>query len=297
MPKVSVIIPCYNQAGYLDESVDSVLAQTFQDFEIIIVDDGSDEKDSIKILDNYKKPKTRIIRISNSGPAIARNIGIEAAKGDYILPLDADDKIAPEYIEKSYEILNKNQNIGIVYCEAEFFGEKSGKWNLSEYKFPDILLANTIFCSALFRKSDWQDVNGYKSEMQFSIEDWEFWLSIIENGLEVHRIPETLFFYRIKNSSRTTESDYNHDLVMRKKLLEFHRNLYEKNLEFILESYYDQNFKYNRLQKAYPQKIKEIEEINAIRFKRDEKIFKQNEEIKQIKFNYTAEINKIKSSN
>jgi glycosyltransferase involved in cell wall biosynthesis len=307
MSKISVVIPCYNQAEYLDESVGSVLAQTFQDFEIIIIDDGSDDEESIRILDNFKKPKTRIIRIPNSGPSIARNTGIKAAEGEYILPLDADDRIGPKYLEKSFEILDNNDKIGIVYCKAEFFGEKSGEWDLPEYKFPDILLANTIFCSALFRKSDWQEVNGYNSEMEFSIEDWEFWLSIIEKGLEVYRIPETLFYYRIKNSSRTKESKYDHELAMRKKLLEFHRNLYEENLEFILEYYYEQNVRYCLLQNrhyrfksTYHKKIKELEAINAIRFNQAEEIkqikLKYAEEIKQIKLKYTDEINKLKSS-
>lgn len=296
MPKVSVIIPCYNQAEYLDEAVSSILSQTFQDFEIIIVDDGSDNENSLNILKNYEKPKTRIIRINNSGPAIARNVGIKSAKGDYILPLDADDKIGPEYLEKSCEILDKNKDIGIVYCKAKFFGEMSGEWNLSEYKFPDILLANTIFCSAFFRKSDWQDVNGYKREMEFSIEDWEFWLSLIEKGLKVYRVPDYLFFYRIKDSSRNIDSAPKQDLAMRMKIFELHKILYEENLEFILESYYKQNFKFNRIQNAYSEKIAEIEKINKIRSIQAEKIKVQNEKINEIKLNHAEEINKIKSS-
>lgn len=265
MPKISVIIPCYNQAHFLDEAVESVLAQTFQDFEIIIVDDGSDDESSVNILNNYEKPKTKIIRTSNNGPSIARNMGIESAMGEYILPIDADDKIHAEYLEKAAHILDKNPKIGIVYCEAELFGDKSGKWNLPEHKFPHILLANCIFCTAMFRKSDWLDVGGYKAEMEHSSEDWEFWLSLIEKGLEVYRIPEILFYYRIKTSSRTTQSLKDHELEMRMKLLEFHKELYEDNLEFIIDSYYELKVLQNELKRKLNQKNRQLRRIKSSR--------------------------------
>jgi hypothetical protein len=120
--QVSVVIPCYNQGQYIDEAVESVLAQSYQDFEIIIVNDGSNNADTIKILETYSKPKTRVIHTNNQGASIARNNGIKVSSGRYILPLDADDRIGSVYIEKAIEVLDKNENVGIVYCEAEFFG-------------------------------------------------------------------------------------------------------------------------------------------------------------------------------
>ena len=93
VPQVSVIIPCYNQGRYLDDAITSVLVQTYQNFEILIVDDGSTEPETIEILQDYQQPKTRIIRTENQGVATARNLGIAQAQGTYILPLDADDKI------------------------------------------------------------------------------------------------------------------------------------------------------------------------------------------------------------
>ena len=96
MPKVSVIIPCYNQGACLEEAVDSVLAQTFQDFEILVVNDGSTDEATIRMLGKYERPKTRVIHTDNQGLAMARNNGIREARGAYILPLDADDKIGPD---------------------------------------------------------------------------------------------------------------------------------------------------------------------------------------------------------
>ncbi|MGB9979578.1 glycosyltransferase [Methanobacterium sp.] len=280
MPKVSIIIPCYNQAQYLDDAIDSILAQTFHDFEIIIVDDGSDDEISIKILDDYKRPKTKLIRTSNQGPSSARNKGIKIAKGDYILPIDADDKIGDTYLEKAVDILDKYPQIGIVYCEAELFGDRSGKWNLPEYTFPHVLLHNSIFCTAMFRKSDWKKVGGYKKEMEFSSEDWEFWLSLIEMGLEVHRIPETLFYYRIKKVSRRTTSLSHHEHEMRLNLLKFHRQLYENNIDFIIESYYN-------LHLSSMKSNSKISKLNLEIKNSKEEISKLNLEIKNSK----AEIN------
>lgn len=119
MPAVSVIIPCYNQGAFIKEAVDSVLAQTFQDFEIIIVNDGSSDAKTNEFLSNFTAPKTTVLSLAeNQGPSVARNVAIKAAKGKYILPLDADDKIAPTYLEKAFNVLEQNISVGIVYCKA-----------------------------------------------------------------------------------------------------------------------------------------------------------------------------------
>lgn len=116
-PKVSVIVPCYNLGQYLDETIDSILAQTYQDFKIIIVNDGSTDGDTIELLKTYNKPKTQVIHTENQGPSAARSAGIPLAKGQYILPLDADDLIGDTYLEKAVEVLDKDPSIGIVYME------------------------------------------------------------------------------------------------------------------------------------------------------------------------------------
>jgi glycosyltransferase involved in cell wall biosynthesis len=114
VPQVSVIIPCYNQGRYLDDAITSVLVQTYQNFEILIVDDGSTEPETIEILQDYQQPKTRIIRTENQGVATARNLGIAQAQGTYILPLDADDKIADSYLEKAVTLLEGNEQLGAL---------------------------------------------------------------------------------------------------------------------------------------------------------------------------------------
>lgn len=234
MPKVSIIIPCYNHGRYVDEAVQSCLNQTYQDVEIIIVNDGSTDKETNELLNNYQKPKTKVVTTQNQGLAMARNTGIKKASGAYILPLDADDKIAPTYIEKAVKILDDNKNIGIVYCNAEFFGAQQGRWELPEYKFSTQLNGNCIFCTSLFRKSDWEKVGGYKKEMKYGWEDYEFWLSLIENGCEVYRIPEVLFYYRQHvEASMLKKIDNEKQKYLYNVIFSFHKDLYNKNKKLL----------------------------------------------------------------
>jgi glycosyltransferase involved in cell wall biosynthesis len=232
--RVSVVIPCYNQGRFVDDAVESVLAQTFDDVEIVIVNDGSTDRETNRILEAYRRPKTTVMHTDNQGRSSARNNGIRAATGRYILPLDADDRIASTYIEKAVRMLDARDNVGIVYCEAEFFGAQTGKWDLPPYKFPDILLGNVIFCSGMFRKSDWEAAGGYRTDMDVW-EDYDFWLSIIELGRDVYRIPEALFFYR-QHSGSTMAKTTNEQLARPyAQIMRSHARLFSDNTEFIAE--------------------------------------------------------------
>jgi glycosyltransferase involved in cell wall biosynthesis len=204
VPRVTVAIPCFNHGRYLDEAVSSVLAQTFQDLEIVVVDDGSTDPDTRALLDRYERPKSRVIRAPNGGPSAARNRAIAEGTGEYVLPLDADDRIAPGYVEAAVRVLDAEPEVGIVYCRAEYFGDRSGPWELPPYGLPRILRENMIFCTALFRRSDWAAVGGFRT-LRHGWEDWDFWLALIERGREVRQLPETMFSYRIKGSSRNTD--------------------------------------------------------------------------------------------
>ena len=243
MPKVTVIIPCYNQGQFIDETIESVFAQTYKDFEVIVVNDGSTDPQTNLILGSYNKRPIKLIQTGNQGVACARNNGIRESSGEYILPLDADDKIGNSYMEKAVEVLDVNPDIGIVYGEAEFFGERTGKWKLPEYRFPDILLSNVIFCSGFYRKSDWREVNGYKPNMKYGLEDHDFWLSLIELGKGVYQIPETLFFYRQRSGSRNkmTPEQLAHSYT---QLIKNHPDLYVNNIEVVVQNIFglvDQN--------------------------------------------------------
>jgi len=228
--KVSVIMPCYNDGAYIREALASVNAQTYKDIEVIIIDDGSDDPNTLQILDNISESNIKLLKTKRLRPAGARNEGISQATGKYILPLDADDIIEPEYIEKAVSIMEKDERVGVVYCFAELFGERSGRWDLPNYSLEKMLLDNIVFVTALFYKEDWENVGGFNTNMKHGMEDYDFWLSILEIGREIHQIPEVLFRYRIKPTSRTTEFMTNVQIVQEtyRHIYEHHPVLYEK---------------------------------------------------------------------
>ena len=232
MEKVSVIMPCYNDGKYIEEAVESVFAQTYKNIELIVIDDGSDEQETIDIL-NRLGDRIVLLKTNHLRPAGARNYGITRATGKYILPVDSDDKIDSTYVAKAVEILEKNQNIGVVYCEADLFGEKSGKWDLPSYSFDKMLLDNVVFVTALFYREDWEKVGGFNTHMLAGMEDYDFWLAILALGKEIYQIPEILFQYRIKPVSRTTgcQSDYVQMQATYRQIYDNHKEFFEKNSE------------------------------------------------------------------
>jgi glycosyltransferase involved in cell wall biosynthesis len=232
-PKVSVVIPCYNQGRFVDEAVASVLAQTYRHFEIVVVNDGSTDEQTTALLDAYDRPKTRVIHTPNQGLAAARNAGIAAAAGAYILPLDADDKIDDTYMEKAVRVLEADESVGIVYCEAHFFGEKSGRWELPDYSLDRLLLENMIFCAGFFRKADWAAAGGYNTNMVHGWEDYDFWLSLIELGRGVHRIPEPLFYYRMRADSMVNSLSREQYVYLASQLFRNHDALYKENIQHL----------------------------------------------------------------
>lgn len=122
---VSVVIPCFNQGVFLDQSLRSISEQTFSSWECIIVNDGStDETGKVAMEWVQKDSRFKYFSIPNGGVSNARNFGIGNAHGTYILPLDADDRIGPRYLEKAVALLDNNTEIHVVYSEAEFFGER-----------------------------------------------------------------------------------------------------------------------------------------------------------------------------
>lgn len=203
---VSVIVPCYNQAIYLSDALESLLQQTYQNWEAIVVNDGSSDNTEGIALEYAKKyPKIKYVAKENGGLSSARNKGIECAKGEYILPLDADDMLKPEYMEKAMDAFEKSPQLKLVYCQGLFFGAKTGLWeNLHYSGYKNQLLWNSIFCSAFYKKSDWEKVGGYDENMRKGHEDWEFFIRLLNGEGLVCQIQAPLFCYRIKDVSMIT---------------------------------------------------------------------------------------------
>ena len=230
-PTVSVVIPCYNYACYLPEAVSSVLNQTYQDFEIIIVNDGStdDTKEvAEKLIAEHPQRKIRLINQANSGqPAIARNNGIAQAKGEYILPLDADDKLAPQAIESYIRAVRDypGQPI-VVFGWLQEFGVKQNLWKTQPFS-PDRLLRRTLlpYCS-MFHRSVWELQNGY-SENVPGYEDWDLWVGAVKMGAKFINVPLVTAFYRETDASSLVDSARKRHEWLVAGIISNHSDIYE----------------------------------------------------------------------
>lgn len=196
-PLVSVIVPIYNAAPFLRETLDSIVASTYRPIEVVMVDDGSHD-DSLKIAQTYceQHAECQVIAQKNRGVSAARNTAIKAAKGTYILPVDADDKIADTFIEKAVEVIEHDNNIRVVGCRCWMFGAVDKEWKLPDFSHSLLARKNMIPATALYRKADWERCGGYCEEEIYR-EDWDFWLSMMELGGTFYRLNEILFYYRI----------------------------------------------------------------------------------------------------
>ena len=194
-PLVSIVIPCYNYGRFVEEAVDSALAQTFGDLEIIVVDDGSDDPETVSKLNRLNKPRTRVIRQRNLKLPAARNRGIREAGGKYICCLDADDKLAPTYIEKCVYRM-ETEGLDVCGCMQQNFGNDSTVLHPGEFSLESLWESNHMINAAVFRKSLWKTIGGYDQQMMDGYEDWEFWIRAAARGARWAVIPEPLFFYR-----------------------------------------------------------------------------------------------------
>ncbi len=248
-PLVSIVIPCYNAGDELDEAVRSALAQTWPAIEVIIVDDGSTNPATLEMLRTAQWPRTRILHKENGGPATARNMAIAHAGGKYILPLDADDRIDPAYVEKAVAILDARPGTGIVYCKAVKFGAENGPWELPPYSLRELVIDNVIFVTSLFRRDDWEKVGGFSESLKLGVEDYDFWVKIVALGRDVHQIDECLFHYRVGHVSRTTgfASDRKAIVKTYAEIFRANRDFYARHAEYIFEhrfGMYDELLKY-----------------------------------------------------
>ncbi len=204
MPKVTIVIPCHNYGKYLRECVESVLWQTFSDWEAIIVNDGStDDTHEIaqKILHDYPSHRIRYYRQECKGIVQPRNFGASVARGKYILALDADDLLAPEFLKKTVPILDGQPDVAYVSTKALFFGISNKIWPRSQFSPMNLPVTNQQTNTTLFRKAMWDDLGGWDERMSDGYVDWEFWIRATKKGWLGEQIDDCLFFYRRKGDS------------------------------------------------------------------------------------------------
>ena len=211
--KVSIIIPCYNQGTMLREALASVEQMRNANLlEVIVVDDGSSEPETRVILSDIAEAGYRVVSQPNRGLGTARNAGIRLAKGELILPLDSDNRLRAAYLNEGVSLLRENPRAGVVYADAEYFGERTGRWDLPEFSLLSLIRTNFIDACALFRKGLWEEVGGYDEQMPWmGWEDWDFWLRVASHGGTFVHVGKVGFDYRVRKDSmiaKTMGCDY-----------------------------------------------------------------------------------------
>jgi glycosyltransferase involved in cell wall biosynthesis len=205
MPTVSIIIPAFNAAAHIDETLDSVRQQTYANWECIIVNDGSTDNSRETIQAFIKDdPRFKLIDIPNSGVCAARNTAVRYAEGTYLFPLDSDDRIAPSCIARCLDEFDKKPGLRLVCPQGQLFGAETGLWVLPEFEYRTMLHHNMIHNSSLFRKTDFERIGGYRTNMKHGLEDWDFFIALLYKATpeEVIQLKEPLFYYRVSNNGR-----------------------------------------------------------------------------------------------
>ncbi len=231
-PRVSIITPCYRHAHYLPNVVASAVAQTFTAWEQLIVDDGSPDDTAAvaeELIARYPDHAIRLIRQPNQGLSASRNNAIREARGEYIMPLDADDALAPTMLERAVAMLDNHPKVGFVYSDVGLFGDENVLVPTRDYSLEKLRFDCLLYAGSMFRKQAWAATAGYRPSMNRGYEDWDFWLSLAENGWQGQRIPEPLLHYRRTASSKLT-GDRPFDLILRARLILNHPRLYPPDL-------------------------------------------------------------------
>ncbi len=232
---LSIVIPCFNHGSFILETLNSIdEARCSIPYEIIIVNDGSTDSLTNQTLAKLDPTKYILLQQNNQGLASARNNGIALSRGKYILPLDSDNKVHPNYLDKSIEILKSNPSIDVLYGNPFYFGEidefrPDGLKVVGDFDFSKLVNANYIDACAIFKKEIWQKVGGYDKDMPvMGHEDWEFWIKIFLVNGTFYYLNDLCFYYRkLPNSMLVSKAIEIHELNK--------KYIYQKHNYLILE--------------------------------------------------------------
>jgi glycosyltransferase involved in cell wall biosynthesis len=203
VPEIAIIIPCFNQGRFLLEALKSLSPFDNHNLEVIVVNDGSTDEETIHILQEISTTGIRVFHKENGGVASARNFGIKSTDAPFFIPLDSDNLLYLPYLLEGLNWMKENPNCAVVYGDARIFGEKEGTWCNHPLKFEEIVFENYIDNCTLIRKSAWEKVGGYDVKSPVPTrEDYILWLDFLRQGFEFHHLPEFCFGYRFLNDSK-----------------------------------------------------------------------------------------------
>lgn len=239
-PLVSILMPVYKTAPYLREAMDSMLAQTFTDFELIVLNDCSPDN-AEEILDTYSDP--RIVRYKgekNQGLANVLNIGMSMARGKYIARMDSDDISLPTRLETQVRFLEEHLDIDLCSCGMELFDAKTGRWirtsNKEQVKIEALFYSPVLHASSVWRKESFDKHNLRFRQEMVPAEDYDLWCRAIAKGVQLVNISDCLYLYRIRPDQATENTTLTSakEIVVRKDFLSnIYPSLDEREVEEI----------------------------------------------------------------
>ena len=225
MPTISVVVPCYNGGKFLDQLQACLARQTFRDFEIVVVDDGS--TDSLtKAKFALLEPGIRVIHQENRGLPAARNAGILESSADVLMILDCDDQLEPTYFEECLDALRSAPpEVGFVYTQDRLIGARQGVMRRDSTAF-NLLSRNMLGYAMLIHRTAWQKVGGYDESMRDGYEDWDFSLRLIGAGYRGIEVPKPLFIYHVSSQGMLVGHSSRRHAALWRKIRNKHRDLY-----------------------------------------------------------------------
>lgn len=206
-PRVSIIMPCFNADPLqMREALNSVRSQSFPSVEVIVVDDGSTNPDTLGFLKLIQGEGITVLHTENGGPAAARNHGIQVGRGEFIYPLDADDIIGPDFLEAAVAAMDRDPALDIVYGDVELFGDGVLLLEMSDHAtLEQMLLGSQIMNGSLFRRIRWETLGGYDEALVVGYEDYEWWVRILAAGGTARRVATLAYRWRQQDGSRSRE--------------------------------------------------------------------------------------------
>ncbi len=199
-PAASFVVPCYNGGRFLDGLMESLTRQSLRDFEIVIVDDGSDDEETLRKL-KALEARVRVIRQDNRGPSAARNAGIEQARAEIVVMVDCDDLVEPSYLAETVPALQSAPpDVAMAFTHVRTAGGQATIGRRYFNRF-DLLFTNTVSVGLVLRKACWRAVGGYDESMREGYEDWDFSLRLMDAGFRGIEVPKPVYIYYIRPNS------------------------------------------------------------------------------------------------
>jgi glycosyltransferase involved in cell wall biosynthesis len=229
-PMVTVLIPCYNQGQFLEECLASLHAQTLSDWQALIVNDASTDGVTPALCDQFASEQVQILHLPhNHGRATARQVAVQQARGQYVLRLDADDCVAPDYLQKTLPHFDDGPKIGFVYTDYRHFGTRTGLMKFERWDEATLYRRQVAPNGALVRREAWLGSRGHRDEYNIGNEDYDFWMTLAEAGWGGVHVAEPLYLYRNHSGSWTSQR-VDDDRVFRSRmmLVEHHREGFDK---------------------------------------------------------------------